>query len=109
MNLLDFAVRRITGRIDLHNKLFKKAAQSQHAGHGQFSRKTRHSLQKIAKDQNSYFVEVHRNPQSTNDSLKVIPDSVFQAVNPKRMTNSRVKNTNVGARVNPTFDRSARW
>src|SRR5882757_5962296 len=35
MNLFDFAVRRIAGRIDLHNKVLKKTAQSQQAGHRQ--------------------------------------------------------------------------
>ena len=109
MKLFDFAVRRIAGRIDLHNEMFKKAAQPEEAGHRQLPRETCHSLKEIAKDQNPDFVEVHRDMLSANNPLKVVPNSVFYALNPKRMANSRMKDADVGARINPTFNRSARW
>jgi len=109
MKLFDFAVRRIAGRIDLHYKMFKKAAQSQEAGDRQLPRETCHSFKEIAEDENSYFVEVHRNSQPADNPLKVVPDSVFYALNPKRMAYSRMKDADVRARINPTFNRSARW
>jgi hypothetical protein len=109
MNLFDFAVRRTTGRIDLHNEVFKEATQPQEAGHRQLPRESCHSLKELAEDKNSHSVKIHRDPQPADNSLEVISDSVFYAFNTQRMANTRMKNANICARINPTFNRSTRW
>ena len=81
MQLLDFAMRRITGRIDLHNEVFKKAAQSQKAGHRQLPGETCHGLKEITEDQNFHFVKIHRDAEPTDNSLQVISNPVFYTLN----------------------------
>jgi len=106
MNFLDFAVWRMDRRINGDNKILEESAQSQQPGHRQLRRKARHGLKGVAKDEYAHFMEVKWDAQTTDNPVELIPNSVFHAFNAERVTNPRMKDANISARINPTLNRS---
>lgn len=105
MDLLDLAVRRIGGGIDLYNEILKEAATTKKSCDGQLSRESGHRFKEVSEDHHLHFVKIHRNAQTADHTVEFVSNSVLKALDAQRMANTRMKDANVSPRVNPALNR----
>jgi hypothetical protein len=77
--LLDFAVWRHAGSVDVYDEILKETAASQETGHRKIARESRHGLKKVAEKDDFYLVKIHWGLRSANNSTKVIFDAILHA------------------------------
>jgi hypothetical protein len=108
MDFLDLAVRRRCGCVNFHREIVEEASAAEQSDDREIRRKACHRLEGIPEHENLDLVKVKQPGRPTRDTLQVVLNAIFQAMNTQRVTDASVKNAGIGARIDPASERFRR-
>ncbi|HYA97426.1 MAG TPA: hypothetical protein VEH49_04975, partial [Methylomirabilota bacterium] len=88
----------------LGNKALEETSSAQNPGRAKLPREPGHGLELIRDHDNLHLMEIYGPLAIIEDAAKLFLDAVFDPPYSQRVANTRVKETDVGTRINPTLD-----